>query len=39
MLKYDIKLYGKVKFQMEVNRWGNKKWVEKKRKKAKRHYS
>ena len=30
MLKYDIRLYGKVKFQMEVNRWVNKRWAEKK---------
>ena len=33
MLKYDIRLYGKVKFQMEVNRWVNKRWAEKKSKK------
>ena len=36
MLKYDIRLYGKVKFQMEVNRWVNKRWAEKKSKKAKK---
>ena len=33
MLKYDIRLYGKVKFQMVVNRWVNKRWAEKKSKK------
>ena len=33
MLKYDIRLYGKIKFQMEVNRWVNKRWAEKKSKK------
>ena len=33
MLKYDIRLYGKVKFQMGVNRWINKRWVEKKSRK------
>ena len=33
MLKNDIKLYEKVKFQMGVNRGINKRWEEKKSKK------